>query len=733
VARVAGRAAVGHDAAMALDESVTAPSRTDSFVRELSNVVGGPAGRHARFGAANFWTPVRVVVALAMLTFTLGFVMKLPCSRHGWSDNYQYTRLCYSDVYALYFSEGLNEGKVPYVDHDVEYPVVIGGLMWVAGEVSDNASDFFNATSVLQLVSAVAAAVLTARTAGRRRPWDAALFALAPGLVLHGTTNWDLPAVAFAAAAMYAWSRRQPELAGIWLGLAVATKLYPVLFLAGLFFLCLRARRFGDWARCTAVTLGTVLLVYLPVVLTARKFTFDGCDGKVTQYSWMKFLTLNRCRGADWDSLAYAWTRITHTTIDTDALNLVTGLATLGVVVAVGAMTLTAPRRPRVPQVLFLLVAGFLLVNKVNSPQYTIWLASRLAVALAGLAGAWVLHGRDAQDVPSWLEIWQNWDADLFVKVARFGYPPTSAYPDRTEVDFPAMPVALRLVHAVTGNWTVAGLVVSLVAGGVAACALYHLAAREHGPLAGRRAVLYLVCFPYAVFLFAGYSEALFLAFATTAWVYARKQRWREAALLTAGASFTRLLGLCLALGLGVEYLVVTYRAGGLRETFRPRILWLAAPLVTAGSFFVYQRVRTGHWDAYQRAQEAGWHRHTASVVEGFRTVFGQATNGGQSGPYAWSWRAEMLAVLGGAVLAVILLLSRRFGEAAYVGSSAYLLAAQNYYASSVRAALVWFPLYLLLAQVTVRRDWAHQLVVAVSAPLMVVFVLLFNQSGWVG
>jgi hypothetical protein len=362
-----------------------------------------------------------------------------------------------------------------------------------------------------------------------------------------------------------------------------------------------------------------------------------------------------------------------------------------------------------------------------------IWLYSRIAVGMAGLAGAWVLQGRQAKDVPSWLGLWQHWDADLFVKVARFGYPPTTAYPDRTEVDFPAMPIALRLAHLVTNNWTAAGLLVSLVAGGIAACALYHLAAGEGGPVAGRRAVLYLVCFPYAVFLFAGYSEALFLAFATTAWVYARKQRWREAALLTAGASFTRLLGLCLAVGLAVEYLVVTWRAGGLRETLRPRILWLATPLLSAFLFVWYLHGRTGDWNAYTHAQEAGWHRHTASLVEGFKTVWSQATWGGQHGMYAWSWRAEMLAVLGGGVLCLVLLCNKRFGEAAFVGTSAYLLGAQNYYASSVRAALVWFPLYLLLAKVSVRRDWLHNAVLAVSAPLMFVFVLTFNQSGWVG
>lgn len=362
-----------------------------------------------------------------------------------------------------------------------------------------------------------------------------------------------------------------------------------------------------------------------------------------------------------------------------------------------------------------------------------IWLASRVAVGLAGFAGIWVLQGRKANDTATWLEIWQNWDADLFVKVAQYGYPPTTAYADRTEVDFPMMPLLLRGVHAVTGSWTLSGLIISLVASSVAACALYHLAASEWGDAAGTRAVLYLVCFPYAVFLFAGYSEAVFLAFATTSWVAVRQQRWAAAGLLAAGASATRILGLCLALGVGVEYLRWAWQRGGLREVVRPRILWLGTPLLPVAGFVVYLYSRTGQWDAYQEAQEAGWHRHTASVVEGFKTVWANAGYGNQPAEWTWSWRAEMLAVLGGGLVFLVLLALHRYGEAAYVGSSALLLAAQNYYASSVRAALVWFPLYLLLARVTIRRGWLHQSVIALTAPLMIVFVLAFNQTKWIG
>jgi len=44
-------------------------------------------------------------------------------------------------------------------------------------------------------------------------------------------------------------------------------------------------------------------------------------------------------------------------------------------------LTLAAPWRPRVAQLFFLILAAFLLVNKVWSPQYVIWLVPLVVLA----------------------------------------------------------------------------------------------------------------------------------------------------------------------------------------------------------------------------------------------------------------------------------------------------------------------------------------------------------------
>jgi len=55
-------------------------------------------------------------------------------------------------------------------------------------------------------------------------------------------------------------------------------------------------------------------------------------------------------------------------------LNTVVTVSLLALVAGVAWLTLAAPVRPRVAQIAFLLVAGFLLLNKVWSPQFSLWL-----------------------------------------------------------------------------------------------------------------------------------------------------------------------------------------------------------------------------------------------------------------------------------------------------------------------------------------------------------------------
>ena len=355
------------------------------------------------------------------------------------------------------------------------------------------------------------------------------------------------------------------------------------------------------------------------------------------------------------------------------------------------------------------------------------WLASRVAVAVLALGGVRLLADGRPGEVDGFLDLWDRWDVGLIRKVAEFGYAGyPEAYTDQgVEAFFPGMPVVLRAVHAVVPDWTVAGLVISLVAGAAASVALGRLATLDGAPAS--RAVLYLVVSPYAVFLFAGYSEALFLAAALWGWLQARQGRWVTASLLVAAAATVRVSGVFLGCGLVVHYLVMH---GG-----RPRrdALALLAPFLAVAAYFAYLTALTGDPWRWLSAQEQGWGRRATLPWDALTATVAAARDTSQPAEHAWAFTGEIVAVAVGIALTVVLLVRRSWGEATYVGLSVTALATSTYYLSVGRATLLWWPLFVLLGLSSARRPWVHAAYLAVAAPVMALLVLTFSAGRWAG
>jgi uncharacterized membrane protein len=338
----------------------------------------GDTGRwRTRLAVAAGSTTALVTASLA--GSALGFLNKSACRSGDWNIYLkQFQAHCYTDIYPLYFGEGLSAGKVPYSGHPVEYPVLIGGAMqaaaWAVRPIANpyiRGREFFDVTDILLAIFAVAGVLATAYLAGRSRRWTALGVALAPGLILASFVNWDLIAMGLTALGMAAWAARRGVLAGVLLGLAVATKFYPLLFFGPLLLLCLRGGRMrAFWVTASSAAVAW-LAVNLPVAIAAPS-------------GWARFYQLSENRSADWGSIWYFFETERVALVDTtklSQLNMMSLLAFVAGCVVIGVLALAAPRRPRVPQLFFLTLAVFLLSNKVWSPQYVIWLVPLVVLA----------------------------------------------------------------------------------------------------------------------------------------------------------------------------------------------------------------------------------------------------------------------------------------------------------------------------------------------------------------
>lgn len=344
-----------------------------------------------------------------------------------------------------------------------------------------------------------------------------------------------------------------------------------------------------------------------------------------------------------------------------------------------------------------------------------------------------------AHRAPSMLSRWQQWDWAYYLHIARDGYfaepgAGGAATVDNREAFLPGFPMLLRAVHGLLlPDWTAAGLLISFVAGAVAVLALARIAESElPGGRGGSHAVFYLLLSPCAVFLAAGYTEALFLALALPSWLAARKGRWPLAAVLACAAGTVRVNGLFLAAALLVQFLTTVRERRG--SGWWRRVPWpAAAPVLPFALYSWWLHSRTGDWMAWKHAEERGWYRQFHSPWQAWGHTWTAAFSHTQTTPYALLFQAELAAMVAGAGLLCVLLRLRRWPEAVYLALTLWALGTSYWYMSVPRSSLLWWPLWVLLARWGLRRPWLRSAYVAVVAPLTTVLTLAFTSGRWAG
>jgi uncharacterized membrane protein len=321
-------------------------------------------------GFKPWWALLALVVAWGIL-----LLRQIPCLAGG--DPYE--NMCYTDITELYFWRGLRYGEMPIIEAPLEYPVLSAAIMELArrllpifgarsapdattAEVDYAGGVFFGINAVLVLGLLL---LLVWAQSRMSRPRDALLIALSPAIVTVAVINWDALAVALTALALLAWAKRATGWAGVFLGLGVAAKLYPLLFFLPLAVLCLRAGKLKDFFRTAAAAVVAWVAVNLPFYLANPQ-------------NWLYFWTFNDDRGADLGSVWLVLSQLGQKAGDLSRAEMV--LLVLAAVV-ISAVLLAAPKRPRLAQGCFLILTAFLMVNKVYSPQYVLWLLPLLVLA----------------------------------------------------------------------------------------------------------------------------------------------------------------------------------------------------------------------------------------------------------------------------------------------------------------------------------------------------------------
>ncbi len=340
-------------------------------------VAGGPLGRHASARATSWLATVLPLLVAVSATMALSVLERAHCIQKGWAGSDQFWHACFSDLPAQYQLGNLQQGLAAYVGGEgarADHPVLTGSVMaWLGGLVPDGAfldqtRWYFALWAVLGTALALAVVGLTAAS----RPRDAALaahVALSPVLLLAALVSSDLFGVALVSAGIWAWSRRHPVAAGVFLGLAVTARTYPLLVLLALVLLGLRTGRLPAVGRTLLAAAAAVAVVLLPflvghpsAILRSSQVWWDSAAGLGSV--WM----LPQLLGASLPTSA------------------TTFAAVVALVLALAAGTvfaLSTRRRPTLAELCLVLVALALLSGKAFPVQSSLWLVP--LVALCGV------------------------------------------------------------------------------------------------------------------------------------------------------------------------------------------------------------------------------------------------------------------------------------------------------------------------------------------------------------
>lgn len=340
------------------------------------------------------------VVLLCGLTLLLGYANKARCAgpqfdsagRSGPDYNIRYDRdVCYSDIQYLWLGRDIDKHVFPYlsgslnengalVGGSVEYPVLTGLVIWGGAALARTDAGFLLGSALIMAPFGL----LTAWLLGRLSRWRALIWALGPPLVLYAFHNWDLPVVACAVGAVYlvhrGWGARGADrplvdratAAAVLLGLGFAFKLYPGAFVLPLALYVLTASARYDVLGALRVALAAALTA----VAVNLPFALLGYEGW-----WASFAFQGKRKVDITTNSVWFWGFRPESNPDNESFqNLMDWVspaavfASFGIALAFGWWRYRREGSYPWIAVSAAMLAGFLLLHKVHSPQYTLWL-----------------------------------------------------------------------------------------------------------------------------------------------------------------------------------------------------------------------------------------------------------------------------------------------------------------------------------------------------------------------
>ena len=347
----------------------------------------------------------RSFVVILLLAAVISFLKFNHCRVNDWASPDNYVHACYTDIPALFSERSLDTNTFPYLSptNSIEYPPVIGLGNWLISFITPSENSFRSFFDINALIIIVLF-FISATIVRKISPTYQYIFPLAPAVIASLFINWDMWAVVSTLLAIYYFDKKKYEVSGIWLGVSIATKFFPIVLLLPVAIIFYRSSQIQLFYRYLFTTALFWSAINIPIAL----IHFDG---------WWRFFKLNLERGADFGSI---WFALSLLDVNVPYLDLIYPLISIGFFIGLAFYLLKLAKLPNLAAVALFALVIFTTVGKVYSPQYVLWLTPLAVIALQNRKQLPVFWFWQATEITYHLAIWQY--LALFSD-AQFGLP----------------------------------------------------------------------------------------------------------------------------------------------------------------------------------------------------------------------------------------------------------------------------------------------------------------------
>lgn len=356
------------------------------------------------------------------------------------------------------------------------------------------------------------------------------------------------------------------------------------------------------------------------------------------------------------------------------------------------------------------------LTKKVLLTVLIAFAASRLFFLLSGMLYAFIT-GELSTYLAEFGSRMVRWDAHHYLRIAEDWY--VNVGDDKFKIVFlPLYPLIMRGIMLLGLSSRAAAYIVSngcLIASGVL---LFALINRDHGRKHAYRGVWLLMFCPMSFIFSAAFSESLFLMLTLLSVWFARRGKFALAIAAGALCTFTRLLGLAIAVPIFYEMLRREYE-GRLDGAFAKRfgicvlktscvalgfLAYLGVNLAVTGNALTFFKYQAEHW-----SQTFGSLAYTVEYTMNNALTFGDIM-------YRFSlWAPQLICIISTLILFAVTIRRLNAGDLMFGLVYFYCAVAPTWLLSGTRYIAAMYALYPMLALIS-RGRWKFRIALGISA-----------------